>query len=376
MKILALRNDYAENPIRRKADGYGGTGYYRMIKPAEQIAKVFDIDVWGKKHEELADSNEGVWVKIFETYDVVWMRHFHSEVVAAWVFSLRDHFKRKVIIDIDDNYLDLPESNPEFMALEKGKAKRIVMGTVFSFADAITVSTEPLKKRLQDHLKEVHGIDKPIYVVPNFNDVNDWNHIPVKRDKRKVVIGYSGSVSHDDDLKLVLPTIVKLMQKYSNLHFQMLGIVRNKKEKEFFKDIPQRIRNRMWIVGVTPMFTMYPEWLSQQPWDIGIAPLVDTAFTRSKSHIKWMEYSMYKIPTVASRVYPYFMELQDRNTIEEGETGLLCTPPEWEAKLEKLILNEDLRHKLGQNAYDFIKKTWQYNDSKIEKTFERIIKDL
>jgi len=128
------------------------------------------------------------------------------------------------------------------------------------------------------------------------------------------------------------------------------------------------------MVAFTPTFLEYPEHLAHQKWDIGIAPLVDTAFTRCKSHIKWLEYSMYQIPTIASRVYPYFMELEGRKTIVDGETGLLCrNAKEWEEKLERLILDEDLRKKLGKQAYQYIKKEWQYKDFDVDAVFEKIL---
>ena len=382
MKILGLRNCYTENPARRRADGYGGCGYYRMIKPAEEVAKVYDIDVWGRKFTEIEDTIQKQWTYVFTHYDVIWTRYFDSAEVASWLFSCRDYFSKKlnkeikVIVDIDDNYLDVDKSNPQYKVYEKGRAKRAHVGALFSLADAITVSTEPLKERYQRHIKELHGIDKPIYVIPNCNDIKDWDFKPAIKNPTKITIGYTGSVSHDDDLKLVLPAIKNLMEKYKNLHFQLLGIVQKGKVKVFFNDFTQEMLDRIDLVGATEMFTQYPEWLSKQTWDIGIAPLCDTAFTRCKSHIKWMEYAMYKIPCVASRVYPYFMDIYGKETIIDDETGLLCEPHEWEKQLERLILDEELRKRIGENAYNEVKDKWQYSNSGIKETWRQIESNL
>lgn len=74
-----------------------------------------------------------------------------------------------------------------------------------------------------------------------------------------------------------------------------------------------------------------------------------------------MEYAMYKIPTIASRVYPYFMPIEGKEIITDGENGLLVKDDEWFDAFEKLILDKELRIKLGENAYEYIKKNWQYD---------------
>jgi glycosyltransferase involved in cell wall biosynthesis len=72
-----------------------------------------------------------------------------------------------------------------------------------------------------------------------------------------------------------------------------------------------------------------------------------------------MEYASYKIPTVASNVYPYYKDIQGTKTIEDGVTGYLCEPKEWYEKLEKLVLDNNLRNRIGENAYYYVKDNWQ-----------------
>ncbi len=173
---------------------------------------------------------------------------------------------------------------------------------------------------------------------------------------------------------MVLPVIDKLMAKYPNLWFETVGAIDKDRLHTYFKDFTPKHLERVAMVSYTPTFWEYPEHLANQKWDIGIAPLVDTAFTRCKSHIKWMEYSMYQLPTVASRVYPYFMDLTGRKTITDGETGFLCrTPEEWEAKLTKLIDSKELRLKIGKQAYEHVKKNWQYEDFNVDKVMDEIM---
>lgn len=375
MKILMHYNDYAMNVNRKVADGYGGVGYYRIVKIGEQLQKVgLDVTViGGQGFDKFGKTIEEKFDNIFREYDVFWSPYFYNGETASAMYAMRDKHGKKVVIDLDDNYLDIPESNPLFSEFTFGKRNRAFLSTVLFFADYIITSTYPLKERMLEHFQTVHQTEKNITVIPNMNDVKDWNHEKALPNKDEIVIGYSGSTSHLDDLNMVLPVIVKLMKKYEHVRFEMVGLMPIETAKTFFKGIPQDIRERMGMIGATDMFSEYPEFLSKRKWDIGIAPLVDTPFTRSKSSIKWFEYSMYRIPVIASRVYPYFVDIKGRKTIQDGETGLLCRTPEWEAKLEKLITDADLRKKLGDNAFDYIQKHWQYDDSDIGATVQKML---
>ena len=286
----------------------------------------------------------------------------------------RKHGK-KLVVDIDDNFLDIDEANPAHKQYEKNKMLRVNLAVILSYSDAITVSTLPLKERLAKHLKDLHGIEKPIFVIPNYNDVTEWN-FPHEKNKDGVVIGYMGSISHAGDIKMILPAIYTVLEKYPNVGFQIMGQWTLKDAKKHIGNWPLSIRKRIFAVHPTENQVDFPLWFSQQPWDIGIAPLMDTLFNKCKSHIKWMEYAMYQIPTVASKVYPYYMDVQGKETITDGETGILALKDEWVEKLSLLIENEDLRKKIGKNAFNHVVRTWQYKDAKplILETVDKIIK--
>jgi len=374
MKILMNFSDWCFTPERKKQNTYGGIGYYRTIKVSEQI-KNHEVKVVGKEIINYGDTLESQWDTVFKEHDVFWTSYFCDDKVgAAIIYHAKKHGK-KFIVDIDDNYLDVPESNLLYDRFKKTKRDRAMLSTILSFADAITVSTEPLKERIAAHIKSVHGMTKPIYVIPNMNDIKDWEFTKAETDPDKIVIGYTGSNSHQDDLQMCLPAIARLMKKYPQLYLEMIGSVGKDKIKETFgyAGFDNSGLERIKLLPATPTFKEYPQYLAEQKWDIGICPLVDTAFTRSKSHIKWLEYSAVKIPTVASRVYPYFMQLKGRKTIIDGKTGLLARNNEWEAKLEKLILDKELRKTLADNAYNQIKDTWQYSSGDISETVDKML---
>ena len=87
-------------------------------------------------------------------------------------------------------------------------------------------------------------------------------------------------------------------------------------------------------------------------FDIGIAPLLDSHFNRSKSNLKWLEVAAIKAPVVASDLVTY-------GNIKNGVTGYLArTEDDWYKYLSKLIKNDELRIEMGNNAYCDAKRNW------------------
>lgn len=366
MKILLNYNDWGSNVERQLENEYGGIGYYRIINPSRMI-KGHEVTVMGKEIGKVGESLEKKWSRIFKEYDVVWTTYFSNPQEASAMYYHRDKYGKKVIIDLDDNYLDPPETHHLYDKLKPEKKDRAYISTILAFADIITVSTEPLKQRLLAHFASVSrttgtkDIEKKIVVLPNMNFKEDWQFKTAPKNDDKIVIGYSGSNSHNDDLAMFLPHLGKIMDKYKNVYFECIGSI-DLKHIHLFNSFSKNAMERSDLLPSTKYFKLYPEHLAQQKWDIGVAPLVDTVFTRSKSHIKYLEYSVYKIPTIASRVYPYHVPIMEKEIISNDETGLLVKPSEWFNALEELILNKEERIRLGENAHRHVTENWQYNE--------------
>ena len=245
-KILFYRNDFSANVSRQADDGYGGVGYYRIIKPAQYI-KGHEVTVLGTGLTKKGESPEKLWTRIFKDYDVFWTTYFTDPQWASAMFYHRDKFKKKVVVDLDDNYLDVPVSHPLYDGFKETKRDKAFLSTILTFADAITVSTETLKQRVAEHLKKVYNMEKPIFIIPNMNDINDWKFKPAPKHKDKIVIGYAGSNSHDEDLKMMFPALAKIMDKYPNVYFETLGAV-GKKNLDLFLPFSKEAQLRCDII--------------------------------------------------------------------------------------------------------------------------------
>ena len=380
-KVLGWFTDYAGYTERRKLNTFGGIGYYRMHKPLQQLAS-FKTDIVGADITKFGETSQAQFEQIFNEYDAFWAVHYFNEELQLTQSFNAARYGKLNIMDLDDNYLDLPESNPVydkfFKTNETGNhhssRNKATLTAALSLADVLTVSTYPLKERMQAHFDTAYaGQPTPkIYVIPNMNDLADFNFEPAPKHKDRVVIGYQGSTSHMEDLQMVLPSIQNIMHRNPHVYLEILGAIDKKDLDQYFGNWDHKLLNRIGMWPSTRIFNEYPKWLAAQKWDIGIAPLVDSPFTRCKSHIKWMEYAAYGVPCVASRVYPYAMPIGERDTIIDGETGFLCRPGEWENVLQRLVDSEQLRVKIGKQAYEAVKRDWQYKDSEINGTFEEI----
>jgi glycosyltransferase involved in cell wall biosynthesis len=375
-KILMYRSDWTANMDRQTKDAYGGVGYYRIVKVAEQVKKAgYDVDVVGAKFTRKGETLEERYTRIFNEYDVLWTCYTSHGDDASAMYYFRDKLNKKVVLDVDDNYLDILESHPLYDKLKEGKKDRAFIGTILSFADALTVSTEPLKQRLEEHFKGVYGMEKKIFVLPNFNDLKDWDFETKEKSKDKIVIGYAGSNSHQEDLKMFLPALGRVMARHKNVHFETCGAI-ELKEINMFDSFTKDALDRCDLIPSTTTFLDYPKMLANQPWDIAVAPLDDNKFTRCKSHIKWLEMSALKYPVIASKVYPYYVDLWNRPTIEHEKTGLLVKPHEWEQALELLIIDKNKRLELAENAYNAIKDNWQYENSGMYLVIGKMLEEI
>jgi glycosyltransferase involved in cell wall biosynthesis len=92
----------------------------------------------------------------------------------------------------------------------------------------------------------------------------------------------------------------------------------------------------------------FVDWLtSVQPgWHIGLSPLRESAFNRSKSAIKAMDYAALGLAVLASDMPVY------RGSVADGPAGQLVAnnSQSWYAALAWLVRNRDLRVSLAAGA--------------------------
>lgn len=222
-------------------------------------------------------------------------------------------------------------SGSRIFNIERNIANRDMFRLNFKRSDMVTCTTPELQA-------EFKKVNPNTVVLPNLIDPaffpSGYEFV-----KREVRIGWQGGASHYEDLFMLRPSITKVLVNNPSVKFCYFGDMRF---VGMFKDAPQdQIEYHPWVNHGT-----YPYKLALMNLDIGLCPLVDNQFNRNKSAIKWMEYSVMGMATVASNIPPY------APVMKNGETGLLVSEDEdsWIGAMQTLIDNRDLRTRLAENA--------------------------
>ena len=249
-----------------------------------------------------------------------------------------------LIYTIDDNLLDLStrDGSKGLFSSEKLMAVRYLARA----ADGIIVSTEPLKHRLA-------RLNANIHVVPNALDERLCSvpAAPSRAVGGRKIIGYMGSHTHDADLMMILQPLRELLRKYGDLiEFQIVGGIGDSALLQALAGLPVQVLE----ATASSDYPLFMPWMAENlRWDLAIAPLEDTSFTACKSDIKALDYGVYGIPGIFSRVPAY------ENTIRHLDTGWLAENDvaSWQTAFETLLSDDQLRQRLGQNMQDYVRST-------------------
>jgi len=298
---------------------------YRIIQPLQGIAKqrfatVHHLPFFGQHARHLTSPEfreyqalEGKWADVLFT-TLGSDRHY-----LALILALKERYGLKLVVDLDDDILAtyLEPNNPAYSAYVSGEGKHAEYAQLcLQQADLVTVSTDYLKRKYAPH-------NANILVVPNCPDPSLF--APSKQEG-PVTIGYAGSGSHQKDWEMVEPVLRKLKEE-KGVKIKVLGPMVTAIADEQVS----------WVEALE-----YPKALSDLGISIGVAPLKDSAMSRGKSNLRWLEYSMLKVPTVASDTVPF-------RGIDN--IFLVSEPEDWERQLAYLVESPEARKSLGEAAY-------------------------
>lgn len=299
----------------------GGCGYWRMLLPARHMDTsdcFVDISSSVTKFEYLLE------------YETICVQRLHD-----WdSFYILEKLKRagkRIVYDIDDDLFSIEESNPvsRIMGRDEQMAARACMG----ISDVITTSTEYLKEKLKQITK------KDVRLIPNALDTSSgWQSLDGIGSPDGVErIFWQGSASHAGDWGECADAVIEVMKERPKVRLVILGYL-----PEFISQSHESsiFRGRVEYAGFKAPET-YFEMVKHVRAEVGLAPVKDCEFNRSKSPIKWLEYSLIGIPVVASDTLPY------SDVIVEGKTGFLCMgKDEWKKAILACLDSRGVRRKL------------------------------
>lgn len=231
-------------------------------------------------------------------YDmIIFQRHFEDKVKPLW-YAAKDSGVITVY-ETDDDFFNIRPINPAYKFIGNNEKQNV--RDFMKMADAVIVSTANLKEVMK-------GYNKNIYHIPNMIELDKEFIANRSYDTSEMVrVIYAGGPSHADDFRGMEASIIKLMDDFGS------------KIKVFFMGwIPDCLKTdtRIQQIPWLPVGEYLRAIASIQP-HIGLCPLEDNVFNRSKSNMKWLEYTAMGAVTVASNVLPY------QEVITSGVNGVL-----------------------------------------------------
>lgn len=316
-----------------------GCGWYRCLLPGIYLRNLCGVDA--RAATSLTDS-----VKEFaRDADILVVQRQLSDAVLDFLYRQRAMGK-KIVCELDDDFWHLPMRNPAYRYYQAGGLMRLAQ--FIEAADAVTVSTEPLRQ-------VVGTMHDNVIVLPNAVDPDLADTILASDGTEPtphsgiVRIGWSGSNFHEGDLDCAIDALITIARR-PDVRLVFFGWVPDR----IARDVPVAKLERHPFVPTN----RYYHAVAALRLDIGLAPLCDNRFNESKSNLKYLEYSMFRVPTVASPVYPY------TTTITDGEDGVLVKKNrhlEWLKQLTRLVEDTAERNRLGHNAYTTIRRRFHLN---------------
>lgn len=369
-----------------------GTAYYRMSGFADKMQELGAQTHYNPYNENVLNScsewsekihwvpsqkrftNQHIVEQIYTLWkasDLTIWQITSSRDVLALLTALRDplnihslHPKKPLLTEMDDWMFDMPSYNLASNPYRPNSEAESVAFDQIKLSDAVITSTEYLKEKIQILFPR-----KQVYVIKNSLDFKIWDNLDKKTPAHDanpdlVRIIYSGCGNHSGDLEIIKQPILTLLDEFPNLEFITLPFNR---PGEVFADVSHS-RFLKWDVWVG--LSQFPQMALNWEGDIGIAPLRDNELNRSKSNLRWLEYSALKIPTVASNIYPFKMSIKDK------KDGFIVgnSSKEWYMTLRALILDKEKRLRIGEAAYREVKKNYSMND--VAKSYLSVLKEI
>ncbi|MEI8343679.1 MAG: glycosyltransferase [Candidatus Moraniibacteriota bacterium] len=320
--------------------GVGDSARYRAHHVSEELeSKGFKCSITVQDNPLIPS-----YVDKFDVF--IFHRVLFSPSVKKMIEKIKQQ-KKEIIFETDDlvydpKYLEYMDYFKVMNPLEKKLYENGVGGEILAdpYVKVATTSTTFLAEKLA-------GRGKKVFLVPNKLsnvDVQTANAVlearrSTPKELNGISIGYfSGAPSHNKDFATVTDVLMQIMEKYSNVELFLAGPL----------DIESKLNKYGERIKKLAQVPRKEHFANVANVDINIAPLeIGNPFCESKSELKFFEAGIVKVPTLAAATQTF------REAIEDGVDGFVANDTqEWFEKLEKLVLDKDLRKSMGEKAHE------------------------
>lgn len=354
--------------------GVGDSALYRTHHVAEEL------ELHGFKCSVTVQDNPFLdgYADKFKIF--VFHRVISTSKVSKLIQKIKDQ-KKEIIFETDDLVFDkkyykdhnyFKDMNYFAKKLyEKGVGEEILKD---EYVKTCTCTTSYLAKELEKYpARNASGIadeggGEKVFIVPNKLSNKDLEIVETIRHsefgiRNSIRVGYfSGVASHNKDFSTITETLMKIMEKYPQVQLFLVGPLDIESKLNKFKD----------RINQLPYVARKKHFSNIANVDINIVPLeMNNSFCEAKSELKFFEAGILEVATVAVRNQTF------SEAITDGVDGFLAgTENEWFEKLEKLILDENLRKSMGEKAREKSLKDYTNKNSHNEEYYRYLSSKL
>lgn len=312
--------------------------FYRCAEPARVLKRL--------GHETRCDRRIGLATAAMS--DVVVIQRpteTTTQHLMAKLLTLPESARPRIVVELDDDLFAVPEHNPAH-AMMADPDRRHRLAEAIAKADRVTVTNAHLAQRM----RLVHGDFEwagDVRVIPNY--------VPERFVVEKVpelgpigtpVITWAGSDTHRRDFDLVAVALRKLLRERDDFRVRIVGAPYSARLRTSIgADLDgrggARVQQVPWIEGVD-------RYIPTLAGHIGLAPLADDLFNRSKSDLRLRELAARGMAVVADTVGPYGDSPVPRaTTVPSFEDG------DWYGILTAMIDQWDQTYGLAERSLDW-----------------------
>jgi glycosyltransferase involved in cell wall biosynthesis len=268
------------------------------------------------------------WIVPFHalSYDYIFIHRETTSLgppVLEWI--LAKILRRKIIYDFDDA-IWLTDRRNESMLLKVAKW-RMKVGNICKWSYKVSCGNEYL-------CSFARKFNNNVYYIPTTIDTEHVHNrqlvTSVEPNDRKISIGWTGSHSTLKYLLELEPVLKRIETEFPDLEIIVIADRKPEMALSSLRFIP---------------WNKNSEAADLMKIDIGIMPLPDDEWAKGKCGFKALQYMSLGIPSVVSPVGV------NTTIIQNQINGYLASSDEqWIAILRSLIVNNDLRARIGESA--------------------------
>lgn len=322
-KHIECKNPILIVQIEPPQTANGGDYYYRTHAPGIAMAREDGVYVINTTSEHRRRG------EMMARADVLILKNICDPDILPLINN-RKKSGKLTVYEIADDLNALQPWNQVYSFYKKKENLELVY-LLASASDALQTTCSELK-RLYGHL------NNNCEIFPNHILHGPYER-PLKNDA-EIVIGWGGSHGHLEDMKEIAGPLNEWLIKQPNvsLHLMCSGPI-----WKLFDSLPDNKKRR------TLPGTIDDYYCFLQNIDIGIAPIKDTAFNRSRSDVKFLEYAISGVVPVMSKLGPY------SDSVNVNRTGFLFNDSfELVDILNRLIKAPSLIRKIAKESQLYV----------------------